>query len=128
MGCLRFFLINCNKNPNTLRSLYSCMVEYNSTIWSPAFSNKSNAIERVQRKFVNYINYKFKTNLHYESCLNNMKLLKLSDRRSVTDILVLYKIINSKFDCPDLLSLINFNIPIRFTRSNNIFYFNSFVR
>lgn len=107
-------------NVNTVKTLYMSLVrshiEYNSTVWSPNYEIHSHAIERIQNKFLRYVNFKMgipSECLNYDNILCSLNLIKLSDRRIISDLTCLYKIINSMFDTPDLLYVISFHIPGR---------------
>ena len=49
----------------------------------------------------------------YCPALASFNLTTLEDRRRVADMIFLYKIINGLISCPDLLSLVMFNDPVR---------------
>jgi hypothetical protein len=106
-------------------SLVRSLLEYNSPIWSPGYTVHIENIERIQRKFLRFINYKLgipRDELNYDSLLSYLSLEKLVDRRIIFDLVFLYKIVNSKFDCPELIALIDFRIPARSTRSIDLFH------
>lgn len=52
---------------------------------------------------------------------NRFNILTLEHRRIITDIAVLYKIINSQIDSPYLLSMISFNVPTKNLRFTSLF-------
>lgn len=133
MRILGFILrIGANFNSlSTLKHLYCSLVrsrlEYNSTVWSPYYNVHSQSLEKVQNKFLRYVNFKMKIPIeliNYNNLLAETKLLKLSDRRVLIDLLFLFKIIKSLIDSPNLLELICINIPARQTRSKVTFNFN----
>lgn len=49
----------------------------------------------------------------YADKLEHFKLGTLELRRTVSDLTFLYKLLNNKIDCLDLLSKININVPSR---------------
>ena len=117
------------KNTSTIRILYTSLVrsclEYGSTIWNPCYKVHIASLERVQHKFLRYVNFRLGIpldSLNYDFLLNNQNLLKLSERRIITDLIFLFKIVNGMLDCPDILSLVNFNVPVRMTRQCVLYY------
>lgn len=131
---LGFILRMCAnfKNMSTLKNLYCSLVrsrlEYNSTVWSPYYKVHSQSLEKIQNKFLRYINFKKKIPIefiNYNKLRIDTRLLKLSDRRVLIDLLFLYKIIKSLVDSPNLLELICINVPARQTRSKDIFKCNN---
>lgn len=131
MKCLGYILrtIKEFKTINSFKLLYTGLVrsnlEYNSTIWAPFYKTHQQKIERVQHKFLRFINYKLGIpieELNY-TCL--MELLNLSDlttRRTVSDLVCLFNISNGSLDALDLTSLINLRIPTRDTRLNSLYF------
>jgi len=88
-------------NPSSVIQLYYSFVrsrlEYASVIWCPQYSKYIDSIEKVQQRFVNYMNFKFNRHLHYQpyaARLHHYNLLRLSDRRTLSDMLCLFKIVN----------------------------------
>ncbi|KAG8275402.1 hypothetical protein J6590_087015 [Homalodisca vitripennis] len=64
-------------------------------------------------------------NMKYEQNTQGIHQLQVKDtlqkeRRSIQDVLLLYKLVNGIIDCPDLLQKINFQIPTG-TRSRVLF-------
>ena len=47
--------------------------------------------------------------------------MSLEERRLLTDVVGLYKIINSKIDSPELLAQVSFNVPQRNLRGRTLF-------
>lgn len=60
--------------------------------------------------------------MNYSSLRNTLSLYPLTVRRNLSDLSILYRIINSLIDSPFRLSKINFNIPHHSVRYPNIFY------
>ena len=48
----------------------------------------------------------------YEHHLNMLKLKSLKDRRIINDCMLAYKILNKKFNCNHLMSLIKLQTPV----------------
>lgn len=125
------FITRLTRNFNNIkciRLLYFAYVrsqlEYNSPVWNPYYNIHVQAVERIQNKFLRFINFKMgipANMLNYNNILNVMNMLKLSDRRIFADLVFLYKILNDLVDSPVLLELISFRIPLRNTRSQDLF-------
>jgi hypothetical protein len=131
MRSLGFILrtVGCFNNLGTIKLLYYTLVrsilEYASPIWTPHFQVHVNNIERVQRKFLRFINYKLgipRSNLDYRFLLETMNMEELAKRRITSDLIFLYKIVNSHLDSPALLNKISLRIPARSTRNTDTFY------
>lgn len=111
----------------SLKVLYSSLVrthlEYCSSVWSPYYAYHINRIERVQKKFLQYINYKFCNNeeFHYEAFCQRFNLPPLSTRRAHHDLQLLFKLLSSTMDCPYLLAAIGLHAPVRNTRDHSTF-------
>ncbi|KAF6210588.1 hypothetical protein GE061_013694 [Apolygus lucorum] len=89
-------------------------LEYGSTVWSPFYTVHKYALERVQRRFLRYIGFKLgipSSEINYESLLQTCGLQTLETRRQISDISVMYKLVNNGLDSPYLLSRIAFRIP-----------------
>ena len=119
-----FIFRNCEYfSNNSLRNLFISLIrsklEYCSEIWSPNYNKYIAAIEKIQMKFFKFICYKDKREYHrndYESELLSFNLQKLHDRRIINDCILVFKIINKKFDSNFLLSQVkhrNHNYNIR---------------
>ena len=71
-------------------------LEYVSPVWCPAYSLHISSLESVQRKFLNFLNYRLRLSIgDYESSLKEHGLLSLSARRTVADMRLLYDVIQS---------------------------------
>ena len=81
-------------------------------------------LERVQHKFLRFCSFKLNNpilNHNYANILTLLNLATLEERRVHTDIIFIFKPINGFIMCPDLLSIINFNVPIRILRNQHTF-------
>ena len=116
------------KRIKTFKTLYCSLVrshlEYCSPIWSPSYAVHQRSIERVQNKFLRFVNYKLNIpiiKLDYQYILSYLDIDKLSVRRLIADLMFLFNILNNRFDSPDLLYIIKFCIPRRSTRQQQLF-------
>ena len=80
----------------------------------------------MQKKFMNILKYRNDfNNMTYENSLKIIKILSLENRRKVSDMMILFKILNNYIDCSYLLSRISFisqaRLPARPSRKINIF-------
>lgn len=113
------------KSPLCLKTLYYCYVrsilESASVIWRPFYKKYINQIEAIQRKFIKHLNYKTKVVIpNYQDSCRYHKFSTLEERRQLNDMMLLYDILNNKFDCPQLLSKIHYNVPLRRTRHTTL--------
>ncbi|XP_048487187.1 uncharacterized protein LOC125490855 [Plutella xylostella] len=109
------------KSMKTVKLLYCAYVrshlEYASQIWNPQYDVYINRLEKIQRKFTRYIGFKFKIPYtDYEHRCERLHLLPLKLRRTVADVIFLFKIIRGYVDCPELLQMVNFHVPTRPSR------------
>uniref|UniRef100_A0A6P7FIH9 Uncharacterized protein LOC114328385 n=1 Tax=Diabrotica virgifera virgifera TaxID=50390 RepID=A0A6P7FIH9_DIAVI len=118
----------CLHNINSIRLIYISLVrsvlEYCSVVWSPTYEVHIAKLEKVQNKFIRYLSFKLHKPLSdhsYSEIRNELNLPRLSSRRMYADVLFLHKLLNSKINCNDLLSLIDFNVPSRVTRTSQNF-------
>lgn len=120
---LGFILRTCKnfKNVDAIKSVYFAytrsILEYACSIWSPQYIIHKSRLEKIQQKFVNYLNYQLrKPKISYEHSCKTYGLLTLEDRRKLLDMSLLYDILNSHIDSPELLQSVEFNLPSRRTR------------
>ena len=59
---------------------------------------------------------------NYENLCRKYNIPPLSNRRSYHDMLFLYKIYNSSYDTPELLSNLNLRVPSFNSREKSLFY------
>ena len=91
------------KNIWTLRKLFITYVrpkcEYNSPVWSPSLIKDIAKIERVQRSFTRSIFMRAGIPFSsYEDRIQKLNLLSLQDRRTLTDLILIYKIYYGQSD------------------------------
>jgi len=114
-------------NIAVLRILYCLLVrstlEFSSPVWSPCYSVHSNSIERIQHRALHMLGWRSGVLEFSDLSLETaFKLLPLSLRRQMYDIITLFKILNAKIDSFELLESININVPIYSLRNNEPFY------
>lgn len=91
-------------------------LEYCSVVWSPSYMHYSNELEKIQRKFLKFLSFKIdgtypKQGFPQELLLQRFDQQYLSLRRKCNSVVFLQKLIDSTFDCPELLEQVNFNVP-----------------
>lgn len=104
------------KKVSTYKLLYNSYVrsllEFASPVWHPHYKVHVDRIERLQHKFVKALDYRCgHVYSSYEESAAYHKIDLLQNRRSLSDAMILYKIINNKLDAPALLERINFRVP-----------------
>jgi len=119
---------SCFQTKQTFFSLYFgyvySIINYCSPVWNPFYNIYIERIERIQQKFLAFVNFKLhdaERDSPYVDLCRIYKVLPLSSRRSISDVVQLYKILNCHNDCIDLLSGINLNVPQRDLRSTRLF-------
>lgn len=122
---LGFVLRNtkCFRKPSTIILLYNSYVrsklEYCSSVWCPSYNVHIKRIERVQKKLISNLTYRFNAPLSQKTYSDKAKyfhLEPLSVRRIIMDMSNLYKLMNGWIDSPMLLNQFNFNVPQRLPR------------
>ena len=114
---LRFLTRSCADfaNPTTLRYLYNTLVrphlEYASVIWAPRCDKYKVQHERVQHRFLRFLAYKTGQPLarfdhDYAPIMGRMGIRTLEHRRRVTDLSLLYRILNGLVHNPSVVALI----------------------
>lgn len=132
------------KRPNTFLTLYYSLVrsilEYGSAVWSPFYEVHIQTIERVQKRCLKIMTYKFgygRTLSSYSERLKTFNVVPLETRRKEQDLLYLHKILHCRLDTPCLLESININTNYRYRQNkpfklnvykNNTSYYNPIVR
>lgn len=121
------------QNTDTFKLLYNSLVrsilEYGSPVWNPDVNEYSQVLEKVQKRFLRYMY--FRTHgiyPHYKShpvrsadMRTEFTVQLLESRRHLCDCIFIYKLLNNRTDCPQLLSLLPFRINVKNTRATNLF-------
>lgn len=130
-GMLGFILRTSKSlfNIHTIKTLFYAYVrphlEYCSQVWNPLYAIHKNRIERIQTKFLKYLNYRSYLTLDNPYSINihhSHNITTLADRRTYHDLVFLHKILNNKLNCMDLVQLIHFRTPSKTTRQSTLFH------
>jgi len=88
------------KDTYILLSLYKSLVrphlEYCTSAWSPYYVKDKELLEKVQHRFTRM--FPDLRNLPYLQRLEELKLWSLEDKRTRSDLIEVYKIINGSWD------------------------------
>lgn len=114
-----------------IKTLYTSLVlpkmEYAAMVWSPYYLNHIKRIETVQKKFLKFMAWKVDgvypergTDL-VELC-DRFDFFTLEERRIVTSIVFIIKLLRGNIDCPQFLQQIPLRVPIRGSRYHVPFY------
>lgn len=118
-------------NTGTIKLLYFAYVrsraEYASVIWSPYYNVHINNLERIQRRFLKYLSFKEDGTYPEPGISHNQLLVRhstasLEERRIISQLVFLYKLINGQIVCEEFLSQICFSVPRLFSRQSYTFY------
>lgn len=114
-------------NPLVLKSLYYAYVrsklEFGSVVWNPNYESHRVRIESIQKKFLWYVFCKFGWQEYirfapYDVKCKLLNIESLSNRRKNSSALFVFDLLSGRIDAPNLLSLIDFNIPSRTLRNH----------
>lgn len=115
-------------DPGCILALYNSYVrsllEYCSVIWNPQYTVYINCIERLQKKFISFMNYRCNILCSdYADACDRYNILTLESRRYLLDMLFLYDICSGCIDSSALTTrLINLSAPTRRTRHTKLFH------
>lgn len=129
-GMLGFIFRTCRefRDEKSLKSLYYAYVysrlNFACVIWSPNYNIYKLRLERVQNRFVRYLNLRVNGIYNVDdisATKQQFNIVPLEQKRIYTDFIILFKLLNNLLDCPYLISLLNFHVPSRNTRTTNLF-------
>lgn len=115
-------------DPHIAKCLYTSLVrsilEYGSPVWSPFYACHVNRLESVQRQFLLFalstLNWENRLALpKYEHRLLLLDLNTLSDRRIISNVMFMCKLLNGNINYSVLLNYINVKCPLRQSRFYN---------
>lgn len=110
----------CFNGGDLLTRLYFAFIvsklEYASVVWYPYYATQYLPVERIQRRFLKYLSFKVQgiypvRNCSYDELLSTHNLQSLSARRQKHSATFLYKLLNNRIDCSDLLSGVKLHVP-----------------
>lgn len=84
------------------------IVEYCSIIWAPTYQIHIDRIEKIQKKFVKLLCFRFcipYASENYSYLLSFFSLQSLNVRRKFYDIMFAFKVINQIIKCPEIMRL-----------------------
>ena len=119
------------QNITTLKLLYISLVrshsEYASIIWCPSYLVHIESLEKTQRRFLKYLNYKIDgayppVGYPQAELLARYSMHSLEDRRTKAYLIFLHKLLHNNIDCQHILSMLNFHVPRLSSRLNDTFY------
>ena len=101
-------------DPHVTKSLYVSLVrsilEYNSGIWCPYYNCHITSLESFQRKFSSFA-LRGQDVPEYEIRLLLLELNTLEDRRKMSNVTFMSKLLGGAVDCPDLLEISKLRCP-----------------
>lgn len=118
-------------NVNVIKILYNSIVrshlEYCCQVFNPNTKLYINKMEKIQKKVLRYMYLKVHKTypvLGYPSneLLIEFNMLSLSNRRILSDIMFVFKILRGQIDDPNLLYMLNIFVPRMTSRYNITFY------
>lgn len=111
------------KKPTSKILIYNALVrsqlEYCSIIWRPHYSTHMLRIERLQKRFLWHLanSTGVATKIRsYQDRLKHFRIMSLTKRRILLDLVFSYKILRNEIDCPQLLNKFKLKIPHRYPR------------
>lgn len=133
MKSLGFIKRSCAdfNDPAVLTVLYNAYVKsrvsYASLIWCPQYEFLVGMVERVQRRFLKYLEFKTTgvyppQGIDYQLLLEPHGFSSLRFDRDRTAVNFLHGLLNGSIDCPDLIGALDFLVPRLGSRLSATFY------
>jgi hypothetical protein len=76
----------------------------------------------VQYNFLRHVSLEFELNVSIDSLAHTLGLHSLTSRRKFNDKLFIYKLLNNKISCPEILEKVNWQVPAFNARSTTTFH------
>ena len=115
----------------TTISLYNAIVrsklEYAAIIWSPYYQIHVSDVEKVQKRFLRYLflkSHHIYPDYNIRTCdmLREFQMLSLEARRSMSQVLFVFKLLKGYIDDGFLLSLLHINVPLARLRARHLMF------
>lgn len=102
------------------------ILEYCSIVWGPLYNVHNIAIEKVQKRFLRFLNYRrtgtYDRTVRTVSLLSTFGMQTLAVRREAAAIIFIYKLMHGLTDSSGLLAELQFRVPSRSSRQTELFY------
>lgn len=105
------------------KSIVRPLLEYGTVIWSPYQLGHIEELNKIQSRFVRMLGVRLGfayLDVPIQQLEQSFSLQSLRSRRSIFDLVLLYKLVSGLVDCPVLLASIDLCVP-RGTRSLSVF-------
>ena len=106
----------------TFNSLYNSLIrsrlDYCSQVWSPSGSTAIDKLESVQKRYLNFLCYKQRVmycDFDYSTVCSMFNFTSLENRRNITDLSFLNKIVHNKVNCHFLVNQVSLCITVKRT-------------
>lgn len=111
----------------TIKILYYTYIrshlEYVSQVWNPVYDIYINQIERIQKRFLRYLQFRLKKFMsNYSARCRKFHILPHKESRRAADLSYLLDIASSSIDCPELLGQLRLRTPTLSVRSPNLLH------
>ena len=95
-----------SQNVKTIICLYNFLVlsklSFGSVIWNPRYAIYIDQLERIQRKFLKFISFRSFHESNAAKAQEYFHISPLTTKRTISDIMFLYKIVNNLIDSSEL--------------------------
>lgn len=117
------------QNSDTLCVLFNTFVrsklEYASIVWSPIYNVHITSLEKIQRRFfksaINTLDGSYPPRgTSQEIFYERFNMTSLEQRRTMQSVIFLFKIINNKIACENILAMLDFRVPRFDTRNYHL--------